>query len=57
MTTANRKFQLFDHIDATNGFATFSANPNNSTFPDLTINVTPGYTLTNIAFGTLGLSL
>jgi hypothetical protein len=40
-------------VDAANGFATFSSNPNNSVFNQLTISVPTGFVFNDLSFGTL----
>jgi len=40
-------------VDAANGFATFTANPNNSTFNELTLSVASGFAFSDVSFGTL----
>ena len=40
-------------VDAANGFATFSANPNNSTFGALTMSVPSGFAFSDVSFSTL----
>jgi hypothetical protein len=41
-------------VSAANGSATFTANPNNSTFPSLLVSVPTGFTFTDLTFSTLG---
>jgi hypothetical protein len=41
-------------VSAANGFATFSAVPNNSVFDELTVSVPQGFTFSDLSFGTLG---
>jgi hypothetical protein len=40
-------------IDAANGFATFTSNPNNSAFNQLTVSVPAGFFFTDLSFSTL----
>jgi hypothetical protein len=41
-------------VSAAQGSATFTANPNNSTFPSLVVSVPSGFDFTDLTFSTLG---
>jgi hypothetical protein len=41
-------------VSAANGSATFTANPNNTTFPSLLVSVAAGFDFTDLTFSTLG---
>jgi len=47
-------FSTTTTVSAANGSATFTANPNNSTFPSLLVSVPTGFDFTDLTFSTLG---
>jgi hypothetical protein len=46
-------FTSLQTVDAANGFATFTSNPNNSVFNQLTVSVPAGFFFTDLSFSTL----